>query len=378
MTVAWTDNSSNETAFLIERKTGAGGTYAQVGSVAANSTSWTDSAANDPSNVPAQGTLYFYRVRAQNNTAFSTYAAEQSITTLSDVPTNLAATDGTLDDRVTITWTAALGATSYQVYRASSAGGTQQAIGIPVTTTTEDDLSAVAQTTYYYWVAALNSAGVAGAEAGPDAGYAAGPPTLTGGSFDDDQLPMTISFQFSAAIQPLDSSNLLVTNRDGGAAPNVSGYSYANNIGTFTLDGSLADAHFRATLTSVKDLSGTALSGNNALDFSFLTADANGDGTVDSSDFVALATSFGMTGNVKFSQGDFNYDGVVNALDFNALSARYGETMLPAGSSLVTDTGPSGSQPLALQAAPAASLFSSQAIQAVKDLLGPVQDPISF
>ena len=147
------------------------------------------------------------------------------------------------------------------------------------------------------------------------------PPTLAGGSFNDDQSPPTVSFQFSKTIQSLSSSNLVVTNLDGGAAPSVSGYSFANNIGTFTLDSSLADAHFRATLNGVQDLLGTALAGNNALDFSFLTADANGDGVVNAADFVVVATNFGLTGNVKFSQGDFNYDGTVNALDFNALAA---------------------------------------------------------
>ncbi len=36
--LTWTDQSSNETGFQIERKTGAGGTYAQIGTVAANAT----------------------------------------------------------------------------------------------------------------------------------------------------------------------------------------------------------------------------------------------------------------------------------------------------------------------------------------------------
>ncbi len=204
------------------------------------------------------------------------------------------------------------------------------------------------------------------------------PPTLAGGSFNDDQSPPTVSFQFSKTIQSLSSSNLAVSNLDGGAAPSVTGYSYANNIGTFTLDSSLVDAHFRATLNGVQDLLGTALAGNNALDFSFLTADANGDGVVNAADFVVVATNFGLTGNVKFSQGDFNYDGTVNALDFNALAANFGATMLPAGSSLVTDNGPSGSQPLALQAAPTANLFSAQKIQPADPLLRPDQDAITF
>ena len=202
------------------------------------------------------------------------------------------------------------------------------------------------------------------------------PPTLVSGSFDHDQLPMTVSFQFSEPIQSLGSSNLAITNLDGGAAPTVSGYSYANGTGTFTLSGSPVDAHFRATLNGVKDLTGNPLSGNNALDFSFLAADANGDGYVDSSDFVILADGFNTTGNLRFSQGDFNFDGAVNALDFNALASHYGQTILPAGSALVnaSDQG----QPLALQAAPFANLFSSSTIEPHRGLLSPERDPITF
>ena len=221
---------------------------------------------------------------------------------------------------------------------------------------------------------APNSAGVASAEGGPDTGYSTGtPPTLVSGSFDDDYAPATVSFTFSEPIQMLDTSNLTVSNLDGGAAPTVVGYTYANQIGTFTLSGQLADAHFRATLNGVKDTYGNALSGDNALNFSFLRGDANRDGTVNSSDFAALAGNFGSTGNLKFSQGDFNYDGVVNALDFNALATRYGESILPPGSSLTTDPAAPATPAAALPAAatPTASLFSNQPVKPnVLDLMG--------
>jgi hypothetical protein len=51
--------------------------------------------------------------------------------------------------------------------------------------------------------------------------------------------------------------------------------------------------------------------------------DANLDGTVNLSDFNALASNFGTTGKV-WTQGDFNYDGTVNLSDFNLLAGNFG------------------------------------------------------
>jgi VCBS repeat protein len=57
--LTWTDNSTNETGFKIERKTGASGTFVQIAVVGANVTSYTDSGISAGS--------YCYRVRAYNS-----------------------------------------------------------------------------------------------------------------------------------------------------------------------------------------------------------------------------------------------------------------------------------------------------------------------
>lgn len=75
VSLTWQDNSSDETGFVLERKAGAGGTFAAVASLPADSTSRTDSALS-PS------TTYFYRLRAQNAAGFSAYSPEASATTL--------------------------------------------------------------------------------------------------------------------------------------------------------------------------------------------------------------------------------------------------------------------------------------------------------
>jgi hypothetical protein len=65
--IRWTDASANETGFHIERKTGSGGIYAAVGSVGANTTSFTDTSS-------ARGVEYYYRVQTYTTT-FATVSA---------------------------------------------------------------------------------------------------------------------------------------------------------------------------------------------------------------------------------------------------------------------------------------------------------------
>jgi hypothetical protein len=80
--VTWTDNSSNETGFSLERKTGSAGTWAEIAALGANATSYSDTG-------PSAGTTYFYRVRATNSAGSSAYSNEASATTSSASPTLL-------------------------------------------------------------------------------------------------------------------------------------------------------------------------------------------------------------------------------------------------------------------------------------------------
>jgi len=69
----WADNSLSETAYLIERKATSSGTYAQIGTVNTNVTSYTDTY------TFASGTTYYYRVRATNGTIYSAYSNEPHV-----------------------------------------------------------------------------------------------------------------------------------------------------------------------------------------------------------------------------------------------------------------------------------------------------------
>jgi hypothetical protein len=91
LTLAWDDQSSGESGFKIERKTGTGGTFAEIDTVGANVEIYTNTGLT-PS------TTYCYRVRAFSATGVSGYSNEACGTTLAmgaptvglpDSPTNV-------------------------------------------------------------------------------------------------------------------------------------------------------------------------------------------------------------------------------------------------------------------------------------------------
>ena len=73
--LSWTDNSTNETGFRIERKQGSG-SFAEIGTVAANVTTYASTGLS-------ASTTYTYRIRAYNATGNSAYSGERSATTQS-------------------------------------------------------------------------------------------------------------------------------------------------------------------------------------------------------------------------------------------------------------------------------------------------------
>ncbi len=74
ITVGWTDNSTNETGFRVERSTN-GSTWTLVATVGANVRTYTNGSLKS-------NTLYYYRVRAYNTSGNSAYTATVSARTL--------------------------------------------------------------------------------------------------------------------------------------------------------------------------------------------------------------------------------------------------------------------------------------------------------
>ena len=73
--LTWQDNSHNETGFRVQRRLGGSGDWVQVGTTAANVTTFSDAGLS-----PA--TTYHFRVQAFNATASSTFSNEAVATTL--------------------------------------------------------------------------------------------------------------------------------------------------------------------------------------------------------------------------------------------------------------------------------------------------------
>ena len=156
--LSWTDNSSNETGFSIERKIGANGTYAVIATVNPNVTSYCDGGL-----VP--NTTYYYRVQATNFAANSLYSNEASaLTPPTAFQRAIRRRPGTTSS-ITLTWmNNATNADGYRVVRSSSTqSGVVVAADLSPNATTFTDVGAIAGivsgTEYEYHIYAYNVAG---------------------------------------------------------------------------------------------------------------------------------------------------------------------------------------------------------------------------
>ena len=174
--LSWTDKSSNEDGFRIERKTGAVGTWSQIASVASNIASY--------SNTGLSGsTQYFYRVRAYNLAGNSVYSNEDNATTLTaDAPSGLTAT-AVSSSRIDLNWTDNSNIeTGFRIERKTGVGGTYaqiDSVGLDLETCSDTGLSV--STTYYYRVISFNGGGDLGQSNEASATTPAAPSVVVGG-----------------------------------------------------------------------------------------------------------------------------------------------------------------------------------------------------
>jgi FtsP/CotA-like multicopper oxidase with cupredoxin domain len=149
--LTWTDNSTNETGFAIQRSIN-GGAFAALATVAANVKSYTDATV-----VP--GNSYSYQVASNNGPVItSAYAASPVVTlpTAPAAPSNLTATQsGAL--QTTLTWTDNSGnETGFQILRSENAGAYLPLVTTGPNVTTYTDNTVIAGRAYRYQVAAVN------------------------------------------------------------------------------------------------------------------------------------------------------------------------------------------------------------------------------
>lgn len=138
-------------------------------------------------------------------------------------PSGLAATASS-SSAIGLTWTLTSGATSYDIYRSTTSGGTFSRLGSEPTvssgsTVTYSDTGLSASTTYYYKISALNAAGESTASSEVSATTSAAASTGGGGSLPShkDQ-PVRDNKATVPPVTPDTSGNAAVTGEQGATA----------------------------------------------------------------------------------------------------------------------------------------------------------------
>lgn len=164
------------------------------------------------------GLAYNYTVRATTTVATSAASTANAGFRNVSAPTNVAATDGTQVDRVTITWTAVPGATGYRIFRS----GTANAIGTVGAVGSYDDLTSAAGTSYGYTVKAVGAAtGAVSAASTANAGWRNRPaPT---GVVATDNLTAKVRITWNAVTGTPAATGYQVYRSIGGLPPTLLG-----------------------------------------------------------------------------------------------------------------------------------------------------------
>lgn len=194
--LSWQDNASNEQGFKIERKTGAGGTWAQIATVVSNVSSYASSGLT-------ANTTYFYRVRAYNSNGDSSYSNEAEATTFATetapaAPTSLTA-QAASSSQINLSWQDNSGnEQGFKIERKTGAAGTWSQIAtVGANITTYQSVGLTASTNYYYRVRAYNVAG--------DSVYSNEADATTSSQ------PFSARFDFGTASSPVEPGYLQIT-----------------------------------------------------------------------------------------------------------------------------------------------------------------------
>ncbi len=156
--MAWTDNSTIEDNFAIERSTD-NLNWTQIASTSANAVSYSDTGLS-------LGTLYYHRVRAYDAGGFSSYSNTSSTTTANvpSVPSSLTATSATTTASIKLDWTDnSSNENNFLVERSPNGSNSWTNIATTTANTITYNNTGLSQnTTYYYRVRAVNSIGYSG------------------------------------------------------------------------------------------------------------------------------------------------------------------------------------------------------------------------
>lgn len=153
--LTWQDNSNNEASFRIERSSD-GVNYAEIDSVAADITYYSDT-------TVAENSTYYYRVRARNSAGDSPYSNVDSATTPicqgPDAPSDLTAV-ARGKAKIILNWTDnSSNEDGFNIYRGTDGVNFSPLATVGVDSTSYTDRNVQSATTYYYKVCAYNTSG---------------------------------------------------------------------------------------------------------------------------------------------------------------------------------------------------------------------------
>jgi fibronectin type 3 domain-containing protein len=164
VSVSW-DAASDAVSYNVYRSDNQAGTYAKVGT--STEPSYTDT-------VAAVGT-YWYTIIAVSAGGFESAYSEPTSATATgpSAPTNGSAS--VMDAKVTVSWSAVLGADSYNVYRSGSQAGTYAKVGTSAEPSYTETVAAVG--TYWYTISAVSADGFESAHSEPTSATVIAPAT---------------------------------------------------------------------------------------------------------------------------------------------------------------------------------------------------------
>ena len=151
LTVTWTDNSSDESSFRVERSNDGASGWAEVGNTAAGVQTYTDTS------VGARDTTRYYRIRAKrdSDTRYSSYSSSASGTTAPADPSGVTLTPD--DDSISVAWTDnSTSESTFSIERKSQLGQSFSEITTD-TTSPYSDTSLDTEATYTYRVRAYRA-----------------------------------------------------------------------------------------------------------------------------------------------------------------------------------------------------------------------------
>lgn len=153
--MTWSDNSTGETGFSIERKSGYGGAFAEAAVMTPNTESYSDTGLEEAA--------YYYRIRAFNPAGWSAYSNTVVATTIPKSPSVLKVIDVT-DTQVVISWQdKSKVETNFVIERKTGTQGVFAEIGaVYANTSAFTDTGLVGLTAYSYRVKAYNDSGYSG------------------------------------------------------------------------------------------------------------------------------------------------------------------------------------------------------------------------